>query len=44
VLDAVPGSRLELLRGVGHCPQLEVPDRFAELLLEFDPETEAAAA
>ncbi|MBO0745344.1 MAG: alpha/beta fold hydrolase, partial [Candidatus Dormibacteraeota bacterium] len=44
VLDAVPGAQLELLRGVGHCPQVEAPDRFAQLLLEFDPQPEAAAA
>jgi pimeloyl-ACP methyl ester carboxylesterase len=44
VLDAVPGARLELLRGVGHCPQVEVPERFARLLLEFDPQAEVAAA
>jgi len=35
VLSAVPGSRLELLAGIGHCPQVEAPDRFTELLLEF---------
>ena len=35
VLATVPGARLELLRGVGHCPQVEVPERFTELLLEF---------
>ena len=35
ILDAVPGSRLELLEGIGHCPQVEVPERFTELLLEF---------
>jgi pimeloyl-ACP methyl ester carboxylesterase len=35
VLDAVPGAELELLAGCGHCPQLEQPDRFAELLLGF---------
>lgn len=35
VLDVVPGSRLELLPGVGHCPQVEAPDRFAALLLGF---------
>ena len=29
------GSRLELLRGVGHCPQVEAPERLTELLLEF---------
>jgi pimeloyl-ACP methyl ester carboxylesterase len=44
VLEAVPGARLELLRGVGHCPQIEAADRFAELLLQFSPERAAAAA
>jgi pimeloyl-ACP methyl ester carboxylesterase len=44
VLDAVPGSRLELLRGIGHCPQIEAADRFAELLLQFSDEVAAAGA
>jgi pimeloyl-ACP methyl ester carboxylesterase len=35
ILEAVSNSRLELLRGVGHCPQVEVPERFTELLLGF---------
>jgi pimeloyl-ACP methyl ester carboxylesterase len=35
VLAAVAGSRLELLEGVGHCPQVEAPARVCELLLEF---------
>ena len=35
VLSAVPGARLELLRGIGHCPQVEAPERVAELLLDF---------
>lgn len=35
ILDAVPGARLELMRGVGHCPQVEVPDRFTQILLQF---------
>jgi len=35
VIDAVPGARLELLDGCGHCPQVECPDRFTDLLLEF---------
>jgi pimeloyl-ACP methyl ester carboxylesterase len=43
ILDTVPGARLELLRGVGHCPQVEVPERFTELLLEF-LQTPATAA
>ena len=44
VLDAVKGSRLELLPGVGHCPQVEAPDRLTELLLAFGEEPLHAAA
>jgi pimeloyl-ACP methyl ester carboxylesterase len=44
ILDAVPGARLELLHGVGHCPQVEVPERFTELLLEFSARPAVAAA
>jgi pimeloyl-ACP methyl ester carboxylesterase len=44
VLQAVPDSRLELLPGVGHCPQVEAPQRFTELLMEFGDELEEAAA
>ena len=40
LLEAVPGSRLELLAGIGHCPQVEATDRFVELLLGFARETE----
>ena len=40
--DAMPGSRLELLKGVGHFPQLEQPYEFATLLSEFIAETEPA--
>jgi pimeloyl-ACP methyl ester carboxylesterase len=43
VLDAVPGARFELLDGIGHCPQVEAPERVTELLLEFCDELEAAA-
>ncbi len=35
LLDAVPGSRLELLDTCGHCPQVEDPERLAELVLGF---------
>ena len=49
LLEEVAGSRLELLQGIGHCPQVEVPDRFAELLTGFatelaDSRTSDAAA
>jgi pimeloyl-ACP methyl ester carboxylesterase len=40
--ELMPGSRLELLEGVGHFPQLEEPFRFARLLAEFVAETEPA--
>ena len=40
--EAMPGSRLELLEGVGHFPQLERPYQFAQLLSEFIAETEPA--
>ena len=35
LLDTVPDSELVVLPGFGHCPQLEVPDGIAELLLSF---------
>jgi pimeloyl-ACP methyl ester carboxylesterase len=35
VTEAIPHTRYELLAGVGHCPQVEAPERVAELLLEF---------
>ncbi len=44
LLEAVPDSRLELLEGIGHCPQVEAPERVTELLLEFSGELELAAA
>lgn len=43
VLDTVAGARLELLPGVGHCPQVEAPDRFTDLLVEFADEPAEAA-
>lgn len=39
---AIPGSRLEILEGVGHFPQAEAPDLFLEVLVEFLQSTEAA--
>jgi pimeloyl-ACP methyl ester carboxylesterase len=44
VIDALPDTRLELLPGAGHCPQIEVPDRIGELIAEFEGELAAAAA
>ena len=35
VLDAIPGVRYELFDGVGHCPQVEVPGRFVDVLEDF---------
>lgn len=35
VVAALPDTTYELIAGCGHCPQLEEPDRFAELLLGF---------
>ncbi len=43
VLDAVPGARLELISGVGHCPQVEAAERLTKLILDFDPAALAAA-
>ncbi|UNS96395.1 alpha/beta hydrolase [Streptomyces tubbatahanensis] len=33
--DTVPGTRVELLPGVGHVPLLEAPEATSELLLDF---------
>src|SRR5688500_18418419 len=38
--ELMPGSRLELLAGIGHFPQLEDPYRFAGLLADFIASTE----
>jgi pimeloyl-ACP methyl ester carboxylesterase len=35
LLEALPHTRVELLEGVGHCPQLEATDRLLEHLLPF---------
>jgi pimeloyl-ACP methyl ester carboxylesterase len=44
LLDAVPASQLEVLEGIGHCPQIEAPVQLAELLLGFGGEPAVAAA
>lgn len=35
VLRTVPYADIEVIEHCGHCPQVEVPDRLAELLLDF---------
>lgn len=35
LLGALPNTTVELLEGVGHCPQLEATERLLELLLPF---------
>jgi pimeloyl-ACP methyl ester carboxylesterase len=42
VLDALPGTKVELIEGCGHCPQIEATDRLLELLIGF-PEPVLAA-
>jgi pimeloyl-ACP methyl ester carboxylesterase len=42
VLETVPGARLVLLEGIGHCPQIEVPERISELVLSLGEEPVAA--
>ena len=35
LLEALPHTHVELLEGVGHCPQLEATERLLDLLLPF---------
>jgi pimeloyl-ACP methyl ester carboxylesterase len=44
ISEALPGTEVQLLEGVGHCPQLEAPERVAELLLGFAAAALAGAA
>ncbi len=41
--EAVPGSRLVVIEGVGHFPQIEAPDQFVDALIDFIDSTEPAA-
>ena len=43
VIDTVEDARLEVIEDCGHCPQVESPERFCDLLLEF-PASLAKAA
>mgnify|MGYP003557329840 CR=1 FL=1 len=33
--DAIPGSQLCVLEGVGHFPHAEAPDQFVDVLTDF---------
>jgi pimeloyl-ACP methyl ester carboxylesterase len=33
--EQIAGTRVEVLRGIGHCPQVEDPDIVAVLMLDF---------
>jgi pimeloyl-ACP methyl ester carboxylesterase len=35
VLDSLPATRVELIEGCGHCPQIEATEELLELLLSF---------
>jgi pimeloyl-ACP methyl ester carboxylesterase len=41
--ELLPGSRLEIFEGVGHYPQCEQPERFAQLVTDFMGSTAPAA-
>ena len=43
VLDAAPAARLEVIEDCGHGPQVERPERFCELLLDFPGSLRQAA-
>ena len=43
VLDTVPDSALEVIEDCGHCPQIERPELFCELLLDFPARLASAA-
>ena len=38
VMEALPDTSYELLHGVGHCPQVEAPDRVVTLLSQLREE------
>jgi len=44
VVEALPDTRVELLDECGHCPQVECPERFTQLLLDFPQARMARAA
>jgi pimeloyl-ACP methyl ester carboxylesterase len=40
--EAIPGSRLVVIEGVGHFPQIEAPEQFVDALVDFIDTTEPA--
>ena len=42
--EAIPGSRLEILEGVGHFPHVEAPEHFRSVLTDFLDSTTAGPA
>ena len=38
--EAIPGSRLVIIEGVGHFPQTEAPEQFVDALIDFIDSTE----
>jgi pimeloyl-ACP methyl ester carboxylesterase len=40
--EAIPGSRLEVIEGAGHFPQVEAADRFIDILTNFIETTQPA--
>jgi pimeloyl-ACP methyl ester carboxylesterase len=44
ILREIPGSRLEVIEECGHCPQIEAPDRMAQLVGELMQEAGLAGA
>jgi pimeloyl-ACP methyl ester carboxylesterase len=42
VSEALPDTTVELLDGIGHCPQVEAPERVADLLAAFVADPAAA--
>jgi pimeloyl-ACP methyl ester carboxylesterase len=44
VLAALPETTYELLEGIGHCPQIEAPERVARVLLDVAPRTSRRVA
>jgi pimeloyl-ACP methyl ester carboxylesterase len=44
IIDALPDTTYTLLDGVGHCPQVEAPERFLAALEEFTASLGADAA